>query len=84
MTYELDCAGVHLIVRVFAGEGEGWRLEARTSDREDASVVSGAAPSRREALAEVAAAWRGRADAVDLPEVDWDAVATALGEVRAI
>ncbi len=84
MTYELDCAGAPLIVRVFPTDDDRWRIEARTSDRDDATVITGAAATRREALADVARGWREHTASMALPVLDWDAVTTAMSDVRAV
>lgn len=84
MTYELDCAGAPLIVRIFPTDDDRWRIEARTSDGDGALVVSAAAATRREALADVARGWTEQAAAMTLPSLDWDAVTTAMSTVRAV
>jgi hypothetical protein len=87
MTYELDCAGQALILRIFFPAIEGpvaWRVEARTSDTAQAVVVAAVAGSKQLALGEVSAAW----DAASLPNggpsFDWAAVTLVMQSVRAI
>ncbi len=87
MTYELDCAGQRLIVRVFFPATDGapvWRVEARTDDTPQAVVVAAVAASREVALGDVSTAW----DAASLPgggpSFDWAAVTRAMQAVRAI
>lgn len=87
MTYELECEGQRLIVRVFPIEtrpdGE-WRIEARTSDAPEAVVASATATSRAKAFEEVARWWRDHAFERTLETFDWEAISRALTTVRAI
>jgi len=75
MTYDLDCAGTPLTIRMFP-VGETWRIEARANDALDAVVVTASAGTRRAALEAALAQW-----AVPL---DSDALLRALSDVRAI
>jgi hypothetical protein len=88
MTYELECSGAPLIVRVFPlDEGDPpleWRIEARVSDSSDAVVASATAPSRAVALERIAEWWRANAVARALGPFDWNAIAQAMTAVRAI
>jgi len=86
MTYELDCAGTPLIVRVFTLQGnvEQFRIEARTTDASNAAVATVTAASRAEALDGVARWWRENAATHALTAVDWEAVAQALKVVGAV
>ena len=88
MTYELDCAGVALIVRVFPLEArppaDEWRIEARLSNADDAVVAVASAPTRALALERVAAWWRENSAQKALANIDWTAVAQAMTTVRAI
>jgi hypothetical protein len=86
MTYELDCFGTPLIVRVFPLDGATveWRIEARTSDAPDAVVATATAPTREEALRSVAQRWQDHRALHVLPNVDWDAIAQAMTAVRAL
>ena len=83
MTYELDCQGQHLILRIFHPD-EGCRIEARTSNDADAAVASGTAESRSAALELCATSWREQTAARLLPSFDWAAIAESLRGVRAI
>ena len=84
MTYELDCSGVALVLRIFFPTTEGeWRIEARTSTRADAPSSDATAPSRVEALRRIAHASREGATGA-LEAVDWDAVEQSLTKVRAL
>lgn len=83
MTYELDCIGVRLILRIFFPAEEGVqdvRIEARTSG-DGGVVVDRCGPTRALALSEIAEAWRVAAGA---PALDWQAVTVALRNVRAV
>lgn len=86
MTYELDCAGSPLIVRIFPGEAPSadWRVEARLSDAADAVVASASAASRAQAFEGVAHWWRDNGAAQALPALDWEAIAKAMTAVRAL
>ena len=87
MTYELDCAGHRLILRVFFPAGEGpvaWRVEARTSDTPQAVVVAASADSKELALGDVSAAWDAASLPSGGPSYDWAAVTRAMQAVRAI
>jgi hypothetical protein len=84
MTYELDCQGTRLILRMFfpplAG-GSDWRVEARYGD---AGVVEKTAATRARALAEISEAWSALVATQAVPAFDWLAVTRVLQSVRAI
>lgn len=86
MTYELECSGVPLILRVFppSGSPNEWKIEARASDAVDAVVATATAASRPQALDRVAEWWRDNATTRALATYDWNAVAQAMAAVRAI
>lgn len=86
MTYELECSGARLIVRVFhpSSPQETWRVEARASEDVDAVVATASAGSASAALDGVAQWWRDHALARALSPYDWNAVAQAMTAVRAI
>lgn len=86
MTYELDCAGAPLIVRVFPLDGvpSTWRVEARTTNASDATVAVGTASSPALALERVAEWWRQNAASRALATFDWTAIADAMTAVRAV
>jgi hypothetical protein len=86
MTYELECEGATLVVRVFPLEGEPaeWRVEARTTDASDAIVARATASSAAVALERVAAWWRENTATRALSTFDWNAVAEAMTAVRAL
>jgi hypothetical protein len=77
LVYDLNCDGNRLTLRITgrqsAEDAGEWHVEARTS-------TAGAGPS----LLVVAAQWKERAYELALPVFDWDAVAAALTEVRAL
>lgn len=83
MTYELDCAGSPLVVRVFfpaeAGPVE-WRMEVRGNEAGEAVVIDKVAATRELAFQAVRGAWPSR----PLPGYDWDGVTHVLRSVRAI
>jgi RNA recognition motif-containing protein len=87
MTYELNCAGQPLILRIFfppSDEPGSWRIDARTSDSPQAAAISAVATSRPAAFSEVAAAWDESAGTGRIPKLDWVAVKAAMHTVRAI
>lgn len=87
MTYELDCAGQPLILRVFfpsQGAPLAWRVEARTSDGPRAVVVAAVADSRKRALDDVSAAWDAASLPCGGPTYDWVSVGRVMQAVRAI
>lgn len=84
MTYDLDCSGTPLTVRIFPTAGEQWRIEARTSDATDAFVAAASASNRRQALDEVGRCWRDNAPGRGLATFDWEAIAAAMAAVRAV
>ena len=89
MTYELDCAGTAVVIRVFFPDLEGqWRVTVQASRESDGPSSTGAAPSRVEAFRGIANACRAGAGAgtglVALGRLDWDAIEAALVKVRAL
>ena len=85
MTYELDCAGLALVVRVFFPDTTGqWRVLARESREVDAPDTAAAARSRLEAFRQVARACCEDVRRTALGRVDWTAVEDALVRVRAL
>lgn len=84
MTYDLDCAGAPLTIRMFPTEDDGWRIEARTNDVDDAVVAKASARTRGDALAEIARWWQAEGATRGLPALDWAAITTALVDVRAV
>jgi hypothetical protein len=80
MTYDLDCAGTPLTIRMFPIEEDGWRIEARSTDAVDATVVLASAATRRDALGAVLRQWNASSAAA----IDADALLRAMSDVRAI
>ena len=86
MTYELDCRGVTLAIKVFPIDHTeaAWRMEAcanDTSSSEPTQVTSAACSTRAAALEEVAGVWAQRGS---LHAIDWAEVMEAMAAVRAI
>lgn len=88
MAYELEHNGTQLTVRVAPRSNEDdpadWCIEARVGREKDADCVSGWAVTRREALQEVGRRWVSNELTHGLPSFDWEAVAKALSDVRAL
>jgi hypothetical protein len=85
MTYELDCAGNALVLRVFFPTESGqWRILAQAGSAADAPSSDSTAPSRLEALRNIASASRDGNLAPALGRIDWNAVEQAMTKVRAV
>lgn len=85
MTYELDCSGVTLVVRLFfPGSTEQWRIVVQASRDADAPITAAVAASRLEAFRDVVRACREGVGFADLGRVDWNGVEQALLKVRAL
>jgi RNA recognition motif. (a.k.a. RRM, RBD, or RNP domain) len=90
MTYELDCAGVPLAIRVFPEDEteRAWRIEASTKGTTagaPATVHTASAPTRARALEEVSRRWSAaNASPVGAVALDWPAIVEAMQSVRAI
>ena len=80
MTYDLDCAGLPLTVRIFPIEGDQWRVEARSKDAADAVVKIASAATRREAVDAAVRDWNTSV----VTDVDTDALLRAMSDVKAI
>jgi len=84
MTYELDCGGTTLVLRVFFQTEPGeWRIVAQGSSAEDAPSAASTSVSRLESLRNIANACREGAVAT-LGRIDWGAVERAMTKVRAV
>lgn len=87
MTYELDCSGVTLALRIFfpldADADAKWRIEAQTGEPMPGLAATATASSRTEAFRTIARDWHLR-----LPnpasDLDWSAIERAMAAVRAI
>jgi len=84
MTYDIDCDGAPLTLRIFPETADQWRIEARTSDRGESLVVASSGAKRYDVLREVLRAWNEAARAANLPTVDAEAVTKAMYDVRAV
>ena len=85
MTYELDCAGTALVLRVFFPTDTGEvRIVARASTAPDAPSTGSEAASRVEALRALARSCRELDGMPALARIDWSAVEQALVKVRAV
>ncbi len=87
MVYDLRGAAGRLTLRITGrGDDDGveWRVEASTSTSPDAISVASSAPTRAKALHAVGQTWTATHIAQNLPLFDWEAVAKALADVRAL
>lgn len=84
MAYDLDCAGVPLVLRIFASGETAWRIEARATDAADAVIVESTAETRRDALAGVVRAWNDEAFARGVRPLDGEGLLAAMRDVRAV
>jgi len=88
MTYELECTGTPLIVRVFFrvddGPAPGFRIEARTSDAPGTPFVGATGSSKLKALQEVAQKCLAADAPRALTAIDWIAVEQAMMTVHAV
>ena len=87
MTYELDCAGVALVLRVFFPAETGpveWRIEARGKGAGESIVIDKVAATRELAFQAICGAWPGGSLPTATPSYDWDSVTQVLRSVRAI
>lgn len=85
MTYELDCDGVSLIIKMFPEDAreQSWRVEASTKGGGavmEGAVVAASGPTRAAALEELSRS----SQAGGLLALDWPAILEALSAVRAI
>lgn len=84
MVYDLDCAGSPLTLRIWRGEEGAFRIEARSTDAEDAVVGTATAKTGAEALSEALRAWNSAATTTARATLDAEAVTRAMRDVRAI
>jgi hypothetical protein len=86
--YDLRCQGSRLtlciVPRGSVADSDEWCIEARASHAPDAPIVSEWGPTRIDALRAVGRSWAIQAQQRGLPLFDWEAVAKALTEVRAL
>jgi hypothetical protein len=87
MTYELDCAGEALVLRMFfppeAGPVE-WRIEARGKGAGEAVVIDRVAATRELAFQAVCGAWPTTSVPAAGAGYDWEGVTQVLRSVRAL
>jgi hypothetical protein len=86
--YDLKCEGARLTVSITqrqnptdAGE---WCVEARPNPAPEAGPIAAWGATKIDALREVGRLWVDKATELGLPRFDWQAVATALTDVRAL
>lgn len=84
MAYDLDCAGLPLVVRIFPEDNGSWRVEARATDAGDVAAVAARAATRAAALTEVIRSWNASAASTAGRTLDGDALTAALRDVRAV
>jgi hypothetical protein len=86
--YDLRCQASRLTLciteRANAMDPGNWRVEAWTGTRDDASVIAEWGATKAVALSAVGRFWAEHASARGLPAFDWESVAKALGDVRAL
>ena len=86
--YDLKCNGERLTINITPRQNTGdageWSVEARLGSSPDAKSVPAWGSTRLDALREVGRLWTSQATELGLPTFDWDAVATALSNVRAL
>jgi hypothetical protein len=86
--YDFRCQGSRLtlciVPRASPDDSDEWCIEARSSHAPGAVVVAEWGPTRVDALRAVGRTWVSQAPEQGLPSFDWDAVATALTQVRAL
>lgn len=85
LTYELDCSGKRLTLRVLfpTEDTRVWQLEARM-DAQPTAVATGAAPTREQAFRVMVDDWASVAHSLSPAELDWEQVALALRAVKAL
>ena len=88
LVYDFRCEGSRLTVSITPRErpddGGEWRVEARASHAPEALVVTEWGATRIDALRAVGQVWVSKAAEHGLPAFDWEAVAKALQDVRAV
>lgn len=88
MVYDLRDRTARLTLRIYerqsAAEPGDFRVEAATGGGPDDQVITGWGATRAEALQAAASLWGESRFTAGLPPFDWEAVARALGAVRAV
>jgi hypothetical protein len=87
MTYELDCSGILLVLRVFfpvnSDTEASWRIEARTGQPPQGLAATASATTRAEAFQAIARDWHLTPSSA-ASDLDWNAIARVMTAVRAI
>jgi hypothetical protein len=87
MTYELDCEGVALVLRIFFPTDTGagaWRIVAQASTSPDSPSTASTAASKLEALRALARSCHDGGGLAAFARIDWNAVERAMANVRAV
>jgi hypothetical protein len=86
--YDLRCDGARLTLNITQRQGVDdageWHVEACAKPAASDAPIAAWGQTRVDALREVGRQWSSRAGELGLPIFDWDAVATALTNVRAV
>ena len=86
--FELKAESARLTVRIAQRQSPSdpgeWSAEACPTSESDSTPMVAWGPTRRDALHAVGLCWIAKAKELGLPTFDWDAVATALSDVRAV
>lgn len=83
MTYDLDCMGLPLTLRISATDAE-CMIEARSTAAADAIVAVGTGTTRAAALADVVRAWNEASSSGSERPLDGEDLLKAMREVRAV
>ncbi len=83
LKHQADRLTVCITQRENPDDRDEWRVDLSAGSQGEA-VVTEWGPTKADALRAAATTWASQADALSLPTFDWDAVAKALGSVRAI
>ena len=87
MTFELDCSGEALVLRVFfpleTAPAE-WRIEARGKHGGEAVVIDRVAATRELAFQAICGAWPAGSLPAGKASYDWEGVTRVLRSVRAL
>ncbi len=83
MTYDLDCLGLPLTLRVYSVEDQ-WRIDARAKDEADSLHATGSGATRKDALTEVVRAWNEAATASGGRTLDGPGLFDAMSGVKAV
>lgn len=88
MVYDLSCNEVRLTIEMAQRPNEDglgdWVAGAHARESVDRPAITEPGATRDDAFQAVARSWVAKQRAHGFPELDWDAVATAMRTVRAI